>query len=230
MKVGTDSILLGTWVGTGRVVRALDVGSGCGVIALILAQRTSAAMIDAVEIDRAAAGQAMENFSRSPWSDRLKIVAGPFQDFCAFRQTGDLPYDLIVSNPPWFSAATPARNEARNVARHDHRLTLKEILVASRGLMHSHSRIGLVLPFGSAEICCELARDVDLHLARRTAVRSFSDRSPTRVLLEFSAAALSEEGSFGSLSIYAAPGKYSEEFWALTSSCYLARTPANPLQ
>src|SRR3954468_22106190 len=110
MKVGTDAVLLGAWADVSDSKSILDIGTGCGVIALMLAQRNGGATIDAVEIDEASAIQAKENFERSPW--KLNVFNTSIQEFA------HPPYDLIVSNPPFFSESLLPPTTKRQLARH----------------------------------------------------------------------------------------------------------------
>jgi tRNA1Val (adenine37-N6)-methyltransferase len=122
MKVGTDAILLGAWAPVAGVKRILDIGSGSGLIALMLAQRTpSPVNIDAVELEPQAALQAQENVQQSPWPERIQIHQ---QDIADWAEQCDKRYSLIVSNPPYFApgvaCSTAARDSARATASLDH--------------------------------------------------------------------------------------------------------------
>lgn len=113
MKVGTDGVLLGAWAPADKAKRILDVGTGTGLIALQLAQRNPHARITAIEIDAAAAGQATENVSHSPWADRVEVICHDFRDYQPENR-----FDLIVSNPPYFIDALKCPDEQRCTARH----------------------------------------------------------------------------------------------------------------
>ena len=115
MKVGTDGVLLGAWVDVAGAQRILDIGTGTGVIAIMLAQRSREAVIHAVEINEEACKLANENMQACPWSENLQSFPSPVQDYAREIEQS---YDLIVSNPPFFSGGTFSRNEDRNNVRH----------------------------------------------------------------------------------------------------------------
>jgi tRNA1Val (adenine37-N6)-methyltransferase len=140
MKVGTDALLLGAWADCSHATRVLDIGTGTGVLALMLAQRAPQAHIDAIEIDAAAAEQATQNVARSPWQSRVTVYEVSLQQFAA---ANPLPiYDFIVSNPPFFHQSLKTPDPQRAQARHTDSL-LHDVLL--------HNTAQLLLPNGS---CC----------------------------------------------------------------------------
>ena len=143
MKVGTDGVLLGAWVDTSNTENILDIGTGTGLIAIMLAQRTQTAQIDAVEIDNHACSQAQANMEASPWNDRLKSIESSIQDFAKLSQT---EYDLIVSNPPFFTGGTLSAQNDRNNVRHTVKLPNGELLSSARRLLKKDGRFCVVLP------------------------------------------------------------------------------------
>ncbi|MBN1951826.1 MAG: methyltransferase [Bacteroidales bacterium] len=180
MKVGTDGVLLGAWVATGDARRILDIGTGTGLIALMLAQR-SGADIHAVEIDPGAAEQAGENFRNSPWAVRLKILR---QDFLEFVHHAE-PYDLIVSNPPYFRNSLKAPDPSRATARHDHQLDLDGLLSGAASLLNPNGRVGLVYPAAEMQRVEEVAASYGLFLSGKTEIIPAPGKAPKRVLFEF---------------------------------------------
>ena len=125
MKVGTDGVLLGAWTPVESSARILDIGTGTGLVALMLAQRCSASVI-ALEIDGKAAQQAAENITRSPWGSRIEVVC---QDFRLYsNKNNSLKYDTIVSNPPYFTDSLKCPDSQRNTARHNDNLSYEELL------------------------------------------------------------------------------------------------------
>lgn len=140
MKIGTDGVLLGAWCAC-KGSRILDIGSGTGLISLMLAQRNSAAHIDAVEIDQNAASQCAQNFADSPWNDRLTVHALPLADYYT-----DTRYDLIVSNPPFYNATLKPEDEARAVARHKDSLPIHQIMQFAATHLSADGRLSLIYP------------------------------------------------------------------------------------
>ncbi len=143
MKVGTLACILGARAGTGTPGRILDIGTGTGLLALMLAQRFQTSRIDAVEIDREAAVQAGGNVERSLWKDRISIF---WEDIRNYRPQSDLKYDLIVSNPPFYSNQTPSPDEKENLARHSSALTLAELAVKVAALLDAAGTFYVLLP------------------------------------------------------------------------------------
>lgn len=183
MKVGTDSVLLGAWAQVANVNRALDVGTGSGLLALMLAQRSAQARIDAVESNAAAAEEARYNFENSPWADRLAVIEC---DFLAWRTT--TRYDLIISNPPYFEKSLLPPDAPRSHARHTVALHAWQILAFAETHLTDGGRVYLVLPTREATALVASARALTITLTRRCAVRSRAHKPVERLLLEFSRA------------------------------------------
>lgn len=185
MKVGTDGILLGAWCSFCdnpiTSTRILDIGTGTGVIALMLAQRNPHAVVEAIEIDRATCEQAAENFAASPWSRRLRAIPD-----CVGNLRSVQKYDLIVSNPPWFRDSLKSPSHARNTARHDDTLNAIKLVVSVDQLLTAHGRFSTVLPSVSGQRFVENARQSGLHCVRNCQVQPNADKLPARCLLEFS--------------------------------------------
>ena len=217
MKVGTDGVLLGAWArlsGTERHV--LDVGTGTGLIALMAAQRAPSAQIDAVEIDKAAARQALENTQASPWPERLHVFEMSIQEFV--RQAS-VRYDHIVSNPPFFTKSLKAPDPARSAARHTDTLSFAELAAAAKALLAPEGRFSVVYPTEEATGFEKTAAANGLYCNRRMWIRSTPDGTPKRVLMEFSRQDASVPD--GELAIELARHQYSDEYRELTKDFYL---------
>jgi tRNA1Val (adenine37-N6)-methyltransferase len=216
MKVGTDGVLLGTWADLSSAKRILDVGSGCGVIALICAQRSSAA-ITGIELDEQAALQAGENVNDSPWKERVRIRNISFQNFAA--ETGD-PFDVIVSNPPFFENAKKAAGESRNLARHADTLPFKDLISCCSKLLSDDGFFFCILPISEAESFPLRARTAGLYLTHKTVVLPREESSAKRVLLGFSKSEKKVKESM--LAIFRKGSEFhTDEFKNLTKDFYL---------
>lgn len=179
MKVGTDGFLLGALSpATGE--RILDIGTGTGLVALMLAQRNTTATIEALEIDPAAAEQAAENFSASAWTDRLKLIPLAFEAFETEKQ-----YDLIVSNPPYFIQAYTSPDTQRNTARHAATFFLGDWLMKMSHLLSPSGKISLILPADGIELVIEQAAVSGLNLQSRINIHSFANQEAKRIILVF---------------------------------------------
>lgn len=185
MKVGTDGVLLGAWCGVEGCRTVLDVGTGSGLIALMIAQRCPEAHVTALDIVPEAVAEAAENAAASPWSDRITVMEADFNRAVADRL---LPrYDLIVSNPPYFTTAIKSPEAARAVARHGAGLGYADILRNASALLNPGGRVALVSPAdreNDITLDCSLA---GLSVARLTRVYTKpSAQSPSRLLWEIS--------------------------------------------
>lgn len=184
MKVGTDGVLLGAWATVpGPGSRILDVGTGTGLIALMMTQRSQDVEVDALEIDPSSARQAEENFQASPWKERIQCIASSFQDYTSRCRSR---YDQIICNPPYFSGSFKTASREKNLARHDDSLSLEDFFRASVPLMKKRALISLVLPVEKEEQSLVLGRKHQLHCFRITRVKPTPAKDARRVLLEFS--------------------------------------------
>lgn len=178
MKVGTDGVLVGAWAGVRPSDRRiLDVGTGTGLIALMMAQRAPGAQVTGVDVDDVS--QARENGAACPWSNRIAFVQCPVQEFDA-----DEPFDLIVSNPPFFVDSLQCPDPGRTAARHAVLLPFAELRDAVERLLAPAGRFAVVLPTAEAQRFAAVCRG-RLALSRRTDVRTTPRRAPKRVLMEF---------------------------------------------
>jgi len=184
MKVGTDGVLLGAWASVpGPGSRVLDVGTGTGLIALMIAQRANNVSVDALEIDPSSARQALDNFQNSPWKERIHCIQSSFQDYSSQCKSR---YDLIICNPPYFSASSKAPSKEKNLARHDDSLSLEDIFRDSVSLMKNTTIISLILPVQKERQAMDLITEHKLYLNRLTRVKPAPGKSTKRILLEFS--------------------------------------------
>ncbi len=217
MKVGTDGVLLGAWCDVTAATKALDIGTGSGVIAVMLGQRCDAE-IHAVEIEEAAYLQAKSNFEKADWSNRLTAKKAAIQDFAKLSRD---EYDLIISNPPFFSGGTFSHNQDRNNVRHTVKLGHGDLLVAARKLLAKDGKFCVVLPLIEGLRFQEVAKTYALYCTKITEVKSRPGGSVERLLMQFEKTA-TENIVKDDLAIYKAKGKaHSTEYIALTKDFYL---------
>ena len=184
MKVGTDGVLLGAWSSVpGSGSRVLDIGTGTGLIALMIAQRSRDVWVDALEIDPSSARQANENIQNSPWKDRMKCIHSSFQDYSSQSK---YQYDQIICNPPFFSASTKTPSQSKNLARHDDSLSLGDIFTGSLSLMKETTIISLILPVQKEAQVFDLITEHQMYCRRLTRVIPAPGKSTNRLLLELS--------------------------------------------
>lgn len=180
MKVNTDSVLLGSWVEVGGVQKILDIGTGTGLIALMMAQRNDQAAIHGVEVDEDAYQEAKDNFAQATWNHRLEAFHEPIQTF-----SHDLaPYDLIICNPPFFTGGTLSENQKRSSVRHTVKLPNNELLRSVRRLLSKDGRFAVVLPYIEGLRFIEMAKTHGFCLHRQADVYPRDDRDVNRLLIE----------------------------------------------
>ena len=190
MKIGTDAVMLGAWMDVGGRTRALDIGTGCGVIALLAAQRMAQYGADfeitAIDIDGAAAGEAVDNFASSPWASHLEGLHLSLEEFLS--KTPDPAYDLIFSNPPYYQDTITSGNERRDIARGGMTLPHTEILDAAMKLLRPEGVLAVVLPLGEGKSFLLEALGKGLHLRRQCYVKTKETKPARRLMLELSPA------------------------------------------
>lgn len=181
MKVGTDAMLLGSWVDIDGVKQILDIGTGCGILALILAQR-SEAIIDAVDIDELSVKEARQNFELSRWNKRLSCY---HENIRRFAEIIDKQYDLVVSNPPFFTSAFKTNSARRNLARHTDTLDFETLInIVSKLLLHN-GRFAIVLPITESQVFTNKAEKSGFFVSSRMEIIPTSGKESNRVNLVF---------------------------------------------
>lgn len=215
MKVGTDAVLLGAWCNVQGVRRALDVGTGCGVIALMVAQRAPEASIAAIDIDPEAVAEAAGNFAASPWGSRLRAQLCDFKQFAAEEK-----YDLIVSNPPYFMNGVLPSGGSRTVARHTTELTYRQLLEEAKPLLASGGRLAIVTPADCESQVTEDCAWCGYSPLRVTEVMPVAGAAPKRLLWELvpRQCRLQERTQ---LAIEHSPLDYTDEYRQLCRDFYL---------
>jgi len=216
MKVSTDSVLIGAWATVDKARVILDIGTGTGVIALMMAQRSSAT-VEAVEIDVDASQEALFNFNQSLWADRLTLLN---DDFSIFANQRARSYDLIVSNPPFFADSVKSKEKALAVARHTDYLSHKQLLAGAKNLLSPKGRLSVILPYSCFADFKEEARLFGFFLKRKTAVIPKVGKVPKRVLLELCLEPCYPE--LEELTVLNVDGSYTLEYKSLTTEFYPA--------
>lgn len=217
MKVGTDGVLLGAWSEPRTARRILDIGTGTGLIALMIAQRTNA-RIDAIDLDEGAYLQAKQNIAASIFSERIHAYHSSLAEFQKELPTNT--YDFIISNPPYFTNALKSPDLQRNTARHTDTLSLNDLIRHSVDLLSPAGRIALILPSENEEHLLQLTEQYHLHRTRHTDILPTPGSSPKRFLVELSRLPAPNDRK-DSLTIEIARHQYTPEYRALTREYYL---------
>ena len=218
MKIGTDGVLLGAWTPIEKnPYSILDIGTGTGIIALMLAQRSTAEQIDALEIDEDAYEQATDNFENSPWNDRLFCFHAGLDEFV---EDPEDEYDLIVSNPPFYSEDYKSSNEQRDLARFQDAMPFEDLIEAVALLLSENGIFSVIIPFKEEEKFIDLCAEVELFPLKVTRVKGIPTSEIKRSLLAFSR---NETSNFpiDELIIEIARHIYTPEYIALTQDFYL---------
>ncbi|MBE2893603.1 tRNA1(Val) (adenine(37)-N6)-methyltransferase [Spirabiliibacterium falconis] len=221
MKVGTDSILLGSWVGLEAVQTVLDMGCGCGILSLMLAQRLQQQphfMISALEIERNAYQQACDNILQSPWAQHIAVF---HDDVAAFANKNTQQFDLIVANPPYFPAGIACRAQARDTARYVGHSALRshlDWLLCAKTMLRCSGAIALVLPYDAGLKLLTQSAVHQLHCIERVDVATTVQKSPSRMLLRF---AMQPKACIHRALVIHAGDDYSADYRQLTRAFYL---------
>lgn len=215
MKVGTDGVLLGAWASPKIGGAYLDIGTGTGLIAMMLAQRFSTANIVGIDIDEASLEQARENIESSPFKARISIQNQDFTNINSFSNK----YDLIVSNPPFYKEDTLSGKTARDNARHTTSLPFETLVENSARLLTEEGVFCVIIPHQSASDFISICVANRLYLTRRLNIRSTERKPFNRVLLEFSPSIQPAETN--TLTLYDEQGKRTVAYTELTKDFYI---------
>ncbi|MFB6341444.1 tRNA1(Val) (adenine(37)-N6)-methyltransferase [Saccharicrinis sp. FJH2] len=214
-KVGTDSVLLGSWIKQHSCKSVLDIGCGTGILALMMAQRFPEALIDAVEIDETAYGCAVKNAENSVFQNRVSVYHQKIQDF-----NPDRTYDLIITNPPFFSGGHKSPTLQRSVARHNDTLTHEELLSVSALLLNEKGALNLILPVKEADSFSLKAVKYGLYKTGICNVIPIPDKAPNRVMLTLKKETTNQL-SVEKIVLRNTDRTYSEAYKSLTKDFYL---------
>ena len=218
MKIGTDAVLLGAWSPIPKnIFSVLDIGSGTGVLSLMLAQRTLAEQIDAIEIDEEAYEQCVQNFENSNWGDRLFCYHAGLDEFV--EEMEDESYDLIISNPPFYTDEYKSDTEKRNVARFQDALPFEELIDSAANLLNKFGVFSVIIPCKEEEKFIQIAKQFHLHPFKITRVKGTPNSELKRSLLAFTwdeQITIEDE-----LIIEVTRHQYTQEYIQLTKEFYL---------
>ncbi|OQA50401.1 MAG: tRNA1(Val) (adenine(37)-N6)-methyltransferase [Bacteroidetes bacterium ADurb.Bin302] len=216
MKVGTDGVLLGAYTQIDSDEQILDIGTGTGLIALMLAQKSTSSTIDAIEIDEKAANQARNNIMASPWKN-INIIC---VDFIQYAENCDKQYSLIISNPPYFKQSLKAPEHERSIARHNDILPFDKLCSSVAKILSDNGRFCLILPTIEAEIFIKEAEKCSLFVSKRTKIIPKPGAKVIRLILELTRN--KQDLTEHQLCIETdTRHEYTEEFKKLTDSYYL---------
>ena len=216
MKIGTDGVLLGAWADIEDDSRILDVGTGTGLIALMLAQRNASAEIVGIDISHEAVEEARDNFLNSPWAKRLSVAEG---DVCSFERNEK--FDHIVSNPPYFVDSLHSPDSLRTMARHTSSLKFEDLVASAVRLLRPGGRLSVILPTECA-MQFRFAAFGRLWLRRQLNVVTKAGDTPRRTLMEFCLSDKPLMPSVATLIMRHRDSSYTEEYRCLTEDFYIS--------
>ncbi len=217
MKIGTDGVLLGAWTSLINNPNAiLDIGAGTGVLSLMLAQRSNAAQIDAIEIDENAYEQCVENFEASPWGDRLFCFHAGLDEFVDEPED---QYDLIISNPPFYTDTFKSENLQRDIARFEDALPFEELIEAADLLLSDNGIFSVIIPYKEETKFVSMCKELALFPLKITRVKGKPTAEIKRSLLAFTR--IEQTPVIDELTIEISRHQYTPEYIALTQDFYL---------
>ena len=214
-KVGTDGVLLGACADVSGVKKILDIGTGTGLIALMLAQRSEADIV-AIEPDEDSFKQACSNVTGSKWNERIKVENISLQNY----DPGVLRFDLIVSNPPFFSDSLKNPDKDKAAARHNDTLNNKELLAGVNRLLASGGRLQVILPYVEGNILIAEAQEYDLYCCNILKIKPLPNSEIRRMVLTFTSERLNPHESFLTIE-HGKRHEFTEEYKNLTKDFYL---------
>jgi tRNA1Val (adenine37-N6)-methyltransferase len=217
MKIGTDGVLLGAWTPLiNNPYNVLDIGAGTGILSLMLAQRSNAEQIDALEIDEDAYEQCVENFENSPWSDRLFCFHAGLDEFVDEPED---EYDLIISNPPFYTETFKSENSQRDLARFEDAMPFEDLIEAAALLLSENGIFSVIIPYKEEEKFVSLCNELDLFPLKITRVKGTPTTEIKRSLLAFSR--IQQTPIIDELTIEISRHQYTPEYIELTKDFYI---------
>lgn len=217
MKIGTDGVLLGAWTPLiNNPYNVLDIGAGTGILSLMLAQRSNAEQIDAIEIDGDAYEQCVQNFEASPWGDKLFCFHAGLDEFVDEPED---EYDLIISNPPFYTDDYKSDNSSRDLARFEDALPFEELIEAAALLLSDNGIFSVIIPYKEEERFVSMCKELDLFPLKITRVKGTPTSEIKRSLLAF--CRMEQTPLIDELVIEISRHNYTPEYIELTKEFYL---------
>ncbi|SHI96544.1 tRNA1(Val) (adenine(37)-N6)-methyltransferase [Flavobacterium haoranii] len=217
MKIGTDGVLLGAWTPLiNNPCNVLDIGAGTGILSLMLAQRSNAEQIDAIEINEDAYEQCVENFEASPWGDKLFCFHAGLDEFVDEPED---EYDLIISNPPFYTDDYKSDNTSRDLARFENALPFEELIEAAALLLSDNGIFSVIIPYKEEERFVAMCKELDLFPLKITRVKGTTTSEIKRSLLAF--CRMEQTPLIDELVIEISRHNYTPEYIELTKEFYL---------
>ena len=217
MKIGTDGVLLGAWTPLiNNPYNILDIGAGTGILSLMLAQRSNAEQIDAIEIDEEAYEQCVENFETSPWGDKLFCFHAGLDEFVDEPED---EYDLIISNPPFYAEDFKTDDSQRDRARFQDAMPFEELIEAAALLLSDNGIFSVIIPFKEEAKFVSMCKELDLFPLQITRVKGTPTSDIKRSLLAFTR--IEQTPLIDELTIEISRHQYTPEYIALTKDFYL---------
>lgn len=220
MKVGVDGVLIGSWSNP-QGVEILDVGTGCGLIALMIAQRNNIAEIIGIDIDKDSVEEAKENVALSPWSDRIRIIEITFHDFINRETERNKKYDLIISNPPFFNSGIANPVTARETARHQASLSPLTLIKEGKKILSSKGRISLIAPADTLEKIKKVSEEERLQITGICFVSDHEGADNKRILVEISNNTNNKTVNEEKLVMFETDGNPTDKYRSLCKNFYL---------
>lgn len=217
MKIGTDGVLLGAWTSLkNNPFSILDIGAGTGILSLMLAQRSKAPQIEAIEIDESAFEQCVENFENSPWSDRLFCYHASLLEFV---EEVDDTFDLIISNPPFYSEDYKSNTKSRDLARFSDAMPFEHLLYAVSRLLSDNGMFTIIIPKKEEKSFIDLANKAALIPSKILHIKGHQNSEIKRSLIEFSFKNV--DTKISELIIETERHQYTQDYIELTKDFYL---------
>lgn len=215
MKLTTDAVMFGSWIETGKSKNMLDIGTGTGILALMMAQRCENSKITAIDIDRTAIFEAKRNVENSKWVENIELLQADFLDFV---KNTNQRFDLIICNPPYYEEHLLSKNQEEKKAKHSTNLNYEQLISNIYKILENKGEFALIAPFFAYEKINFLCNKNMLFCKRKCVVKSEKEKTATRVMLQYS---VKPYKTIDSELVVKSNNQYTKEFLQLTSEFYI---------